>query len=196
MIQLHGSNSLTKMVDKVKINFDYLESMAGIFLNTEDIQFLKISQDISLDEFAAYLTDGKKYNEIKEFAMQLFPQEINAQQLRTKDVVRFKATESLAEGLEVLDKAWKEISEYSQKESQAKMQDAQANRDAELQLAREDREDWQEHEVLIEQIKSKQKTGMDLIKEGNKGMMQSQKLEADMAMSQEPEQSQMNQIPK
>lgn len=170
MHQIYGSLVITKLVDRVKLNRKYLESKKGIFLDDDDVSFLRTIEDLSMDDFAAYLTDGRSYQEIKDFAMQLFPQEINAQQLRTKDVIRFRASQSLAEGLEVLDKAWGELDKIRQDALQQKSDSEAQDRKLKYQVAKEDREDWQAHEKEIAGFKEKAKAGQQLIKVGAEGM--------------------------
>ena len=179
LLQLFSSLMLTKMTDKVKINERYLKNIGQLFLNEEDLSFIGITEGIGMDEFAAYFTDGKKYNEIKEFAMQLFPQEINAGQLRTKDAIRFKASESLSEGLQVLDKAWEEIDQIRQQEQKQQAQQQQAERDNAIQLAQEDREDNQAHEMEKEELEIRGKKELEQIKIGGKGMIESTKARAN-----------------
>jgi hypothetical protein len=204
MHQLYASIMLTKMVDRTKLNRKYLTSMKGLFLDSNDISFLNSIRDLTMDDFAAYLTDGRAYNEIKETAMALFPQEINAGELHTKDVIRFKASQSLAEGLAVLDRAREEINKIRRAESESKIQSEQADREMKLKIAEGDREDWQAHEVQIERMKLQSKAGETMVNAGIKGMAQAKEGQPEeedtsqfppdpgMPMPQQPMQEQEN----
>jgi len=172
MHQLYGSLVITKLAGRTKLNKKYLESQKGIFLNDDDLSFLNSIRDLAMDDFAGYLTDGHEYNEIKDFALQLFPQEINAQHLRTKDVIRFKASQSLAEGLEVLDNAWAELQQIEQQALQQKTQSEEADRQMKLKIAVGDREDWQAHEIQLQELKMKEKAGTAMVQGGIKGQLQ------------------------
>jgi len=183
MIQVFSSLMLTRLVDLVKLNKEYLNSIANLFASSEDLGFLKITEGITMDEFAAYFTDGRKYNEIKEFAMQFFGQEINAGNLRAQDAVRFKASESLAEGLNILEKAWKIMDGVRTQEMQAKSEQMQQEQEFQHKENVEDREDWQAHEVEIESMKLKGKAGSEMLNAGVKGTMQTQQLQHEKEMT-------------
>ena len=186
MHQIFSSQMLTKLCEKVKQNWEYLDSQNGFFLDDGDIKFLKITEDILMDEFAAYFTDGKKYNEIKEFAMTMFPQEINAQQLRTMDAIKFKATESLAEGLEVLKQAHDEIGKI---QAQAEQQKEKAQAENAQALQQQGAAITQQHdqlELAKEKMKLDSKAGIEAMKTGAKGMMNTE----NNQVKQQPDKSQ------
>lgn len=166
-----GSMMLTKLCEKVKQNWEYLDSQNGFFLNDSDIKFLKVTEDILMDEFSAYFTDGKKYNEIKEFAMALFPQEINAQMLRTMDAIRFKASESLAEGLDILEKAHAEISKAAH-DQQMEIEKMKAEQQQQAMAAQQQQQQGiADQQMQQEQMKLDSKAGIEAMKVGAKGMM-------------------------
>ena len=178
MLQVYSSIFLTKMVDKVKINWDYLKSLKGMFLDDDDMDFLKITEDICLDEFAAYFSDGREYNEVKQFAMQLFPQEINAGNLRTKDAIRFKSSQSLAEGLQVLDRAWDELEKVKAQLQQQEQEAAQAQLKAQADATAQEKNMDIQGKLAVQAAKDKSKAGVEMMKTGAKGMMETNKIAA------------------
>lgn len=178
MLQIFSSMALTKIVDKTKINWQYLDSLQGTFLDDDDLDFLHVTEEICMDEFSAYFSDGKEYNEVKQFAMQLFPQEINASNLRTKDAIRFKASQSLAEGLQILDKAWDELEKRKDESAQAQQEADAAREEKMLQIQNQMKDKDIAGKIAIQQAKDKSKAGIEMVKTGAKGMMEQNKIQA------------------
>lgn len=139
---------MTRMVEKGKLNMveNNPELFGGIF-SDEEFNFIKASNDIPLENFTAYINDGRKELYIIDKIEALFLSDINSGQLRSKDVIRFYLADSLNQGLRVLDKAWSEINKLSQQNAQSSEQLKLQQEQERTKQLQEEREDIQAHEI-------------------------------------------------
>jgi hypothetical protein len=139
--------SLLKLLEKTKLNRNYLERLSTKFKYGDNlVEFMKILDELPLTEIGLKLTDGKEVEDIKSRVRHLFAQEINSQSLRTKDVIEFELSKTITQGLSVLDKAWELTQSVANKQMEEKSKLQNESQQFQLELAREDREDRQEHE--------------------------------------------------
>lgn len=173
---------LRKLLEKRKTNWEWIDSMKGrILLGKTMAAHLKITRNITNDDYGVYLSDGKKEKEIREMIRPLFAQEINASKLRTKDVVSFEMSRNLNAGIQILEIAWDEINKIAARDSQIKDKMNQDSLNMQRQMAIEDREDQQAHEVLIQKLKSADASR----KLGAQGLMNESKLEVERKQVEE-----------
>lgn len=148
-------NVLTKLIQKIKNDPD--RELQRLIFSDEEIAYIQNTRDLSLDDYAAYMSDGRRENMIIDKIEQLFIPEINARNLRAKDAARFWMQDSLAAGLKVLDKAWNEVSERENRLAQIQIQKETEKMKQARQMAMEDREDRQAHEIELVDKKSQDK---------------------------------------
>jgi hypothetical protein len=143
----------SNLAEKTKLNGEYLASnRAKILIGEDGINFLKASEDLMLDDFDLKFTDGGKEKETRDRVARFFDVEINSGNLRTQDVIKFDLTKNLHEGIRVLQDAWTEISNIKREEMQNQNAQQQEGLQAQQELAKEDREDRQAHEVQLKQM--------------------------------------------
>ena len=180
---------LTKLCEKVKLNKEYI-SRTSTYIKYGDnlIDLGNLIDELYFSEFGVYLSDGKKIQEIKERIRQYFPVEINSGALRTKDVIRFEMAKDLNMGLKVLDDAWEQVQQMQTMSIQQKAKSDEAKIAQGIQIAREDREDKQAHDIVMEEEKRK----TEAMKLGAKGLMESAKNRVNLQKDKNKEKSNDN----
>jgi hypothetical protein len=145
---------LIKLAEKTKLNKTYLGEDSEIFILSEDeMQYLMATRNIIQDNYSVSVTDGRKEQDILDKLEAMFPQEINAGMLRTKDVGEFYLQDNFASAIKVLDNAHKELAAIRQKEIAATQEAKNNETQSKIQIAQENREDLQEHEKEMELLK-------------------------------------------
>ncbi|MFA6916971.1 MAG: hypothetical protein WC222_11280 [Parachlamydiales bacterium] len=177
---------LRKLLEKRKTNWEWIDSMSGsILLGEMYSQHLKITRDITNDDYGVVLSDGRKEQEIRQKAERYFDAEINSGNLRTKDVIAFSKTRNLNAGLQVLEDAWVAIQKVAQLQLQSKEKIAQQSLAAQRQMSIEDREDWQAHETDL----ARMKLGEAQMKLAAQGVMKDNANETNENISQQNNES-------
>lgn len=170
-MQAYIEKVLTKLCEKTKINQTYYGSDNREFIFDDgEKMYLMATKDLALDNYGITITDGKKERDILAKIETLFPQEINAGMLRTKDVARFWMENSFATALRVLDNAHNELQKLREKEQQMKIESDKYSTDMNLQIAREDREDKQQHEMDMEVLRTEGKKEIVQLEGGIQGL--------------------------
>jgi hypothetical protein len=156
---------LVKLAEKTKINKTHIGSDSREFVySDEEIQYMIATKDLMLDNYAVTVTDGRKEQAVLMKLEQMFPQEINAGNLRTRDVAEFFMQENFAKAIKVLDKAHEELAALRQKESRV-AQEAKVNEvQTKQQMANDDREDRQQHDKEMELIRNEGKKEVEQMK--------------------------------
>jgi hypothetical protein len=122
-----------------------------------ELMYLMGTKELAFDNYGVSITDGKKEKDILQKMEGLFPQEINAGMLRSKDVARFWMESSFAAALRVLDNAHDELAKVRENEIKAKQEGDKYATDASRQTAIEDREDGQNHDKEMELLRTEGK---------------------------------------
>jgi hypothetical protein len=95
--------------------------------------------------------------EIKQMMQQFYGQQVNAGMLSVHDIAKAEMQDSYAAYIGTLEGAWNAVNENAKQVEQIKSEEAQKEREFQLQLAQENREDIQKHEtdmqLLIGDIK-------------------------------------------
>lgn len=139
---------MTRMVDKGKLNFieNNPDLFGGIYAEDE-FNFLMATREIALDQFTAYINDGRKELVVRQKIEGLFQSDINNGMLRTKDVANFYLKETLAEGLRVLDNAWEEINKIKEQSEQSAQKTQLEAKQMDKEMMEDNREDLQAHDL-------------------------------------------------
>lgn len=150
--------TLTKLCEKTKINKVYYGADQREFImDDNETMYLMSTKDLAFDNYGVTISDGRKEKDIMMKLEAMFPQEINAGMLRTKDVAKFWMESSFAAALRVLDNAHDELAKMRESEIKAKQEADKYNTDMVRQTDIEDREDIQEHEKEMELIRNEGK---------------------------------------
>lgn len=165
---------LSMLAEKVKTNWDFLESDQGeLLLGTAGIAYAKASRSLTDDDYEVNVTDGKLELEIKERARMYMQSDMNAGNLRTKDAIRFELADTLAEGLAVLDMAWKEVEAFANKKYENDQIVNNQNIQGQRQIMAEDREDRQAHELQRDVVKEEERRKTKAMELGVKSAIES-----------------------
>ena len=175
-----------KLAEKSKLNKVHygMDSRLFIFDETE-IKHMISTKNIMFDNYGVSISDGKKERDIIGRVEQLFPQEINAGNLRTKDVIRFMAEGSFASSLKILDEAYEELRKVREQESKTGQEAKQAEVASKVKIATEDREDGQAHDKEMEVIRTEGKKEVEILKGGLKSATEGQKQRSERTKATE-----------
>lgn len=163
---------LEKLCEKTKINVLYKGEDSRQFIFDDDqIKYLLSTKDLVFDNYGVSITDGKKERDILQRIEGLFPQEINAGLLRTKDVAKFYMETSFASAIKILDKAHEELAALRQQEERTKQETSKKQIEANIQMAQEDREDKQNHDKEMEVLRTEGKKEIEAMRAGMQATM-------------------------
>lgn len=174
--------TLTKLAEKTKINKTYIGADNREFILDDGEQmFLMTTKELDFDNYGITITDGKKEKDILSKLETLFPQEINAGMLRSKDVARFWTESSFAAALRVLDNAHDEMAKIRENELRVKQESAMANMSQQADMAIQDREDQQAHDRDMEVLRTEGKKEVEQLKGSLKTQQEETKVYAKAA---------------
>jgi hypothetical protein len=179
------SRVLMKLIQKAKLNIAYDTDYREFIWDDKVKQYIKITEEFSLDHYGIAITDGKREREALAKAELFFPQEINAGMLRSKDVIRFFTKSSFAEALKVLDDAALELQGIAKQTEEMQLQQQDKNNEAVRKLAEEEREDGQAHDRDMEILRGKNKKEEIILKEGLGGARDRSQSRDNMSLEKE-----------
>jgi hypothetical protein len=163
---------LMKLAEKTKINEVYLgEDGRKFILDQDEIKYLVNTKNLVWDNYGISVTDGKKERDIMLKLEGLFPAEINASEIRTKDVAKFYMETNFAAAIKILDKAHEEIARIRQDQSRVDQESQNNQIVANAEMMKEDREDRQNHDKEMELIRNEGKKEVQTLKDGMKATM-------------------------
>jgi hypothetical protein len=157
---------LMKMLEKQKLHLhddDFL-------FDEDDLRYLAVTKDLRFASYYPYLSDGRLEQIIREKLERTFDSEINAGNLRSSDVAKFLRESSFAKAIKILDDANKELQQIRSQEMEQSQESKNREIEANLEIAREDREDRQEHEKELVILKGEVDKEKALLTESMKGM--------------------------
>lgn len=137
---------LTKACEYMKMAYGLFAEDNPVFLEIPGIGITKIDKEIAKADYRLLIKDGRREQNIRQRITQIALADVNAGNLRTKDVVGMELSETLEEVKFVLEKAWNEVEQVNAKRHEERMEEIQANLQGQLSIAREKREDEQQHE--------------------------------------------------
>ena len=173
--------TLRKLIEKIKINKDLLESdEIGLILSDEEQAFIVATYDISNDEYGVEINDGHKEREVKNMMQQFYGQQVNAGMLSVHHIAQAELQDSYSAYINVLQGAWDSIQENQEKSQAAEAEQAAADRENALQLGREQREDIQKHEMDKEVLIGEIKKEIEMMKGQIKGAQLGMQLQTQM----------------
>jgi hypothetical protein len=200
LLNEYFENVLMKLCEKTKLNTKWLEAQGATVLGTDAVQFIKASAELGNDEYEVTLSDGYKENEIRKIVRQFFPVEINAGQLRSKDVIRFELNENIREALAVLDNASAEINKLSQQQKDNELTQENTALKQQLQKMATDKTAQYDHEkeIVVLQTEGKKEEialkgqidhGKNVMQGRNQALQSQMDKEHEMEMAQKQQQN-------
>jgi len=155
----------SRILEAIKVSWGVMASSeADMIVGDAAKGFFKATSNIANDDYGATLIDGREEAMIRSTLDHLAEVSINAKELRLKDWLKGRMSETLGEYEEVLTKGWDEVEAMRLKNAQIRAESVDKKTEAQYQIALEDREDRQAHskEMLI-------------LQKGLEGMQQAQK---------------------
>ena len=151
-VYLYISKTLMKIVESTKITWAFYKLEKGEqILGYDKFKWLQVTQEIGFKDYGVHLQDGSKYAEVKQFMQSMMEASLNAKEMRPEDALKFMLSETFAEQKSVLEESWSKIQEINSQRQEAQMQSqqqmAQEQQQFQLQLAQENREDLQAHDI-------------------------------------------------
>lgn len=160
---------LSNLAEKTKLNQMYLGQDSRMFILDEDqIKYLVSTKNLVWDNYGVSITDGKKEKDILLKLESLFPAEINASEIRTKDVAKFYMETNFAAAIKILDKAHEEIAAIRENQERVSQESMNKQTEAQLQIAKENREDIQNHDKEMEVLRTEGKKEIVTLQAGMK----------------------------
>jgi hypothetical protein len=118
-----------------------------------DIMYMMTTKNLIEDNYGATITDGRKEKDILTKIEGLFPQEINAGNIRTKDVAKFWMESSFAAAIRVLDNAHAEMDKIRQQEIGQKQEAQKESTQAQIQMADHTLQEKDQHDKDMELLR-------------------------------------------
>jgi len=163
---------LMKLAEKTKLNDTYLGLDGRKFILDQDqIMYLVSTKNLIWDNYGVSVTDGKKERDIIAKLESLFPAEINASEIRTKDVAKFYMETNFAAAIKILDKAHEEIAKVRADQERVTQESTNNQTQVQAQMMQEDREDRQNHDKEMEVLRTEGKKEITAMKDGMKATM-------------------------
>jgi len=116
--------------------------------------YLQNTKELFLDDWVAYITDGRKEMEIRDMMREWFPQAVNAGELRVEDAMEAAMKESIDMAIGVLRKGRQLMEQQRQQEAQMASQEKQNITQAQLGAAAEQADKERKFKVFMEMLKA------------------------------------------
>ncbi len=151
LMSLYSEKVLLKVVETTKITWGLNKTEKGkIILGDAKFKFLQVTKDIVYQDYGVHITDSGREMQIRSKLDRFAESALNAKDLRFQDLVKYELSNTLADANKVLEKAFAIQDKIRQRDAaqlqagQSQMQQQQST--AQIQMAREDREDKQQQE--------------------------------------------------
>lgn len=175
---------LLKLAEKTKLNKTYFGKDQRYFLYDQDqIAYMMSTKDLDSDNYGVTVTDGKRERDVIQKLEMMFPQEINAGMLTSKDVAKFMMETNFTRAIKILDQAKERLDKVRQEEMRIAQESKKQDLSTRIQIAQEDREDQQQHDKDMETLRTEGKKEVEALKGAIKGKIDSQKQAADMSQN-------------
>jgi hypothetical protein len=157
------------MAEMTKLHIVYQGSKKWeAILGSEKYGFLRIDPNIVKYNFGVHIADSTKEQRLRQRMEMLAQYALNGKEVRYVDVMEAEAQESISDAIAVMQRGWETVQKVNAQQqaaaSEQQMQINQQNMQAQQQMALEDREDRQAHEVELARIKK----GLDVIQDSLK----------------------------
>ena len=174
---LFMQESCLRLIQKTKLSPEPYQNQ--FILDDNQLRLLNVTKDVMLDDLGVYLSDGKQEQEIRQEVRNYFPAELNSGMLRSSDIIKFNMKTNLKEALRVLEKAHDEIHKLGMDAEKEKTKRSEMENKNMLEMAREDREDRQQHEIELQTLKLKGSQDLNTQKSMVQAAMQDGKAEQE-----------------
>lgn len=194
----YGFSGFTKrvmkaIVDKSAISYAFYRKEEGeAILGSEKYAFLQSSIDLAYRDYGLEIEDGSRYMEISQKIERMMEFSLNAKEIRPMDALHVLLAPTVAEQKNILEQSWIAMQAQIEKAQAADRENAAAmneqNLQTQLQIARENREDLQKHDVDKEILKGQVQIEVNRAKAQDDSVLQQQKIAGDIITKTEPPQ--------
>jgi hypothetical protein len=145
------SEVLIKLCEKAKINPMYIEEGGNnLLLSDKDKAFLRVTKDISRDDYGISVGDARRFEEIKAKLSGLVESQINSKELRAHDVMAAEMSDTFGEYQEALEKGWNETKKMTQQMQQEQLKMQQEMQQQQQQASAQEK---QQEQANLEKLK-------------------------------------------
>jgi len=155
----------------VLINPEWGERIVG----KEGVEFIKVSKDITTDDFGNYLQDYRKEKQVRDRAMQLAEQAINSGAMKIEDLMEADLEETVSGAIEVLRKGSATIIQAAEQQRADEIKLEQQKMANAVNMAKEQREDQQAHEIQKIVVQGQVDSGLIMQEAANKNIIEQNK---------------------
>jgi hypothetical protein len=167
-------NILLRVAEYSKITVFTHPDKMGMIIGDDAVGFLKITKDISYDDYGWYLADSRKEEEIKNRIRGLMEFALNSKEMRVQDALDFELSETMAEAVAVVKQGWQQVQQMAQQsqqqQQQAQGQQQQAAQEGQAALAEQQ---FQQKQALEKQ-RGLNKVAAETVKGRNQYVLNSQ----------------------
>ena len=162
-MNLYMEKVLLRLCETMKLTWGlYKTEKAKVILGDSMFNFMKLTKNLYAADYGIVLVDGGKELAIRDKMERMAEASLNAKEIRYRDYLSFEMTETLMEGKKVLESAWdlteqirqRDLAQQQQSQQQAIQQQQQGQVQMQQQqlavnkqMADEDREDKQTHDI-------------------------------------------------
>ncbi len=175
-------NTLTKLLEKTKTNKDYIENeIRGFLLSPKQSVSIVDYNKFALDEYGAFINDGRREESLRNILRGLYESQINAKELHVQDIARAEMQDTFMGYYMMLEKSWQTITETAQKQTEAQ-QKSQENQTQEMIQSQEKQQQAKnEFTIYLENLRGDIKKEIAMIMKGmeHESAMQQKKIDAD-----------------
>lgn len=175
-------NVLLRIAEYGKIAYGILNPELGeTLLGSAGVRFIKIDRSLSYDDYACFLSDARKEEEIRGLLRQWMPLAINAGEMRVQDALKVEMSQTLVEAEAKLEESWQKVEAVRAQESQAKNEAQQqaVTTQTQGQAAQQDKDF--EYQKLLKIVEYLLKAGVITQEAKNEYLLKAQEVQAQEA---------------
>jgi hypothetical protein len=176
-------NVLIRVAEYSKITVFTHPDKLGMIIGDDAVGFLKITKDISYDDYGYYLADSRKEEDVKGRIRGLMEFALNSKEMRVQDALDFELAETMTEAVAVVKKGWAEVQKMNQDaqaaQQQAQGQQAQAQQEGQAAM----NEQQFQNQQKLEQQRGLNKIAAETVKGKNQYVLNTQQAINDVLSS-------------
>ena len=173
-------NILIRVAEYSKITVFTHPDKLGMIIGDDAVGFLKITKDISNDDYGYYISDSRKEEDIKNRIRGLMEFALNSKEMRVEDALAFELAETMTQAVAVVKSGWKEVKDIAAKQQEAQQQ-AQGQQAQEAQQGQAAMQQNQfEHQVALEKQRGLNKIAAETVKGKNNYVLNEQQAMNDV----------------
>ncbi|MCC7514555.1 MAG: hypothetical protein IT212_07665 [Bacteroidia bacterium] len=196
----YNENVLMKLAETAKIVYGlYNPDKLRTILGDEDFSYIMSTEGLADQKYGVYLTNGRREGELMQELRKYVDAYANSKELRFIDVMNVLFSDSVTAAKNFAQEGWNIVQKVRQDE-QAAAQQAQGGMQqqqlaTQIQIAKEDREDKQMHEMEKERLKIRGVIANTTLKAKNDAILATHQNELDLLTPENQEEGQISEQP-